>query len=170
MGTPGRLWGWALQGVSEVGHSRQSLGVDRARRRVPGKEKSSGRGEELSVQSNNPTPKVGNKSKTQAHPSVQWDEGSGREALASSSESFGPPRFCWTTWRKARRLQYPLIKEHFLNQIKEPYMVQGIFLNCDGLFFTWPLRAAHWEEPCAERINPCMYRAMFPPLILRVLF
>ena len=61
LGTPGSLWGWAfqgvywgwaLQGVSGVGHSRESLGVDRARR-------SSGRGEELSLKSNNPTPKVG---------------------------------------------------------------------------------------------------------------
>ena len=64
MGTPGRLWGWALQeslgvtpesvwieqfrkssdwalqGVSGVGHSRKSRGVDRARRKVPGEEKS----------------------------------------------------------------------------------------------------------------------------------
>ena len=83
LGTPGRLWGWALQGDSgvghsretlglgtpvsgvgqsrrlsgeslgwaikgesgvghfrEFGHSRKSLGVDRARRRVPGEEKS----------------------------------------------------------------------------------------------------------------------------------
>ena len=53
--------GWALQGDSGVGHSRESLGVDRARRRVPGEEKSSGRGEELSLKSNNPTPKVGEK-------------------------------------------------------------------------------------------------------------
>ena len=41
----GTLWGWAVQGVSGIGHSRQSLGlgtpgVDRARRRVPGEEKS----------------------------------------------------------------------------------------------------------------------------------
>ena len=70
MGTPGslrvghsrRIWGWALQGeffqeslswalqgVSRVrhsretlgvGHSRETLGVDRVRRRVPGEEKS----------------------------------------------------------------------------------------------------------------------------------
>ena len=38
VGTPGSVWGWALQEspcVSGVGHS---LGVDRARRRVPGEE------------------------------------------------------------------------------------------------------------------------------------
>ena len=35
-----RVWGWAFPGVFDVGHSRESLGVDRARRRVPGEEKS----------------------------------------------------------------------------------------------------------------------------------
>ena len=64
LGTPTTLWGWALQsecGVGHfretlgfgVGHSRDERGVDRARRRVPG--------EELSLKSNNPTPRVGNK-------------------------------------------------------------------------------------------------------------
>ena len=27
MGTPGRLWGWALQGDSGVGHFRETLGL-----------------------------------------------------------------------------------------------------------------------------------------------
>ena len=54
LGTPGTLW---------VGHSRDERGVDWARRRVPGEEKCSGRGEELSLKSNNPTPRVGNKSR-----------------------------------------------------------------------------------------------------------
>ena len=47
-GPPETLWGWALQGHSVdghskdtlVGHSRDARGVDRARRRVPGEEKS----------------------------------------------------------------------------------------------------------------------------------
>ena len=51
---------WALQGHFGVGHSRDERGVDWARRRVPGEEKCSGRGEELSLKSNNPTPRVGN--------------------------------------------------------------------------------------------------------------
>ena len=68
LGTPAREtlgWalqeslGWALQGVSGLG-TRECLGlgtgVSRSR---PGEEKSSGRGEELSFKSNNPTPKVG---------------------------------------------------------------------------------------------------------------
>ena len=68
LGAPGSLWGWALQGISGVWHFRESLveslwgwalqGVSRGR---PGEEKSSGRGEELSLKSNNPTPKVWNK-------------------------------------------------------------------------------------------------------------
>ena len=41
--TPGRLWGCALQGHFGVGHPRDE-------------EKSSGRGEELSLKSKNPTP------------------------------------------------------------------------------------------------------------------
>ena len=74
LGTPGRLCGWVSGGqgvsgvglqilrVSGVGHFLESLGwalqgVSRSR---PGEEKSSGRGEELSLTSNNPTPKVGN--------------------------------------------------------------------------------------------------------------
>ena len=48
LGTAGRVWGWASGlGIpgGRVGHSRESLGlgtagVDRARRRVPGEEKS----------------------------------------------------------------------------------------------------------------------------------
>ena len=56
--TLGRLWSWALQGHFGVGHSRDERGVDRARRRVPGEENSSGRGAELSLKSNNPTPRV----------------------------------------------------------------------------------------------------------------
>ena len=59
LGISGRLGGWALQGHCGVGHSRDERGVDRARRRVPSEEKSSGRGPELSVKSNNPTPRVG---------------------------------------------------------------------------------------------------------------
>ena len=39
MGTPGTLKSWALQGHFGVGHSDER-GVDRARRRVPGEEKS----------------------------------------------------------------------------------------------------------------------------------
>ena len=85
-----RLWGWALQGDSEKtlglgisgnsGHSRETLGlgtpgvsgwairgvlnlcnwaVQGVSRSRPGEEKSSGRGEELNLKSNNPTPKVG---------------------------------------------------------------------------------------------------------------
>ena len=84
------LWGWALHGVSGrgwafqgvfgvhttsevsgVGHTREFLGVDRARRRVPGEEKSLvsvwgvegsmvAPQEEFSVRFNNLTPKVGN--------------------------------------------------------------------------------------------------------------
>ena len=91
------LWGWALQdtlgfgppGDFAAGHSRETLGfgssrdsgvghardtlelgtpgVDRARRRVPDEEKSSGRGEELSLKCNNPTPRVGEK-KTSCRP------------------------------------------------------------------------------------------------------
>ena len=34
LSTPWTLWGWALQGQSGVGHSRDERGVDRARRRV----------------------------------------------------------------------------------------------------------------------------------------
>ena len=58
MGTPGVcwrwalkgvFWGWAFQTVSGVGHSRESR---------PGEEKSSERGEELSLKSNNPTPET----------------------------------------------------------------------------------------------------------------
>ena len=45
----GRLWGWA---------SGVLWGADLARRRVPGKEKSLGGGEELRLKSNNPTPRV----------------------------------------------------------------------------------------------------------------
>ena len=61
LGTPGNLC-WALRGVSGVGHARESLGlalqgVSTSR---PGKEKSSGRGEELGLKSNSPSPKVGN--------------------------------------------------------------------------------------------------------------
>ena len=49
-------WGWALQ--VWVGRSRNTLRVGH-----PGEEKSSGRGEELRLRSNNPTPRVGNKRK-----------------------------------------------------------------------------------------------------------
>ena len=87
LGTPGRLLGWALQGVgwalqgdSGLGHSRETpglgtpgslwgralQGISRSR---PGKEKSSGRREELSLKSNNPTPKVGKKKKNE-HPYI----------------------------------------------------------------------------------------------------
>ena len=87
LGSPEKLWGWALQGdpgvgtpgvsglgnsgslESAIGQSRESLGVDRATRRVPGEERSSGRGEELSLKSNNPTPKVG---KTKHLPWLPW--------------------------------------------------------------------------------------------------
>ena len=80
LGTPGTLWGWAIQeslgwalqgdsgvghsrdirdlgtpGTFGVGHSRDERGLDRARRRVPGEEKS--------FKSNNPTPRVVNKFK-----------------------------------------------------------------------------------------------------------
>ena len=96
LGTPGTLWGWALQpqGDSGVGRTRQTLGlgapntvglgtpgrlsrdtgVGRSRSglgtpetlcgwALPGEEKSSGRGEELRLRSNNPTSRVGNKRK-----------------------------------------------------------------------------------------------------------
>ena len=50
------------QGQFGVGHSRDERGVDRA------KEKSSGRGAELSLKSNNPTPRVGNKERLPSSP------------------------------------------------------------------------------------------------------
>ena len=42
MGTSGTLWGWALQalGLGTLGRLRDERGVDRARRRAPGEEKS----------------------------------------------------------------------------------------------------------------------------------
>ena len=77
LGNSGRLWDWALQhslgwALQVIGHSRESLksgtpgslwgwAVQGGSRSRPGEEKSSGRGEELSLKSNNPTPKVGNK-------------------------------------------------------------------------------------------------------------
>ena len=67
LGTPETLKSWALQGQFGVGHSKDERGVDRARRRVPGEEKNSGRGEELSLKCNNPTPQVGNKRQTAAN-------------------------------------------------------------------------------------------------------
>ena len=67
LGTPGSLWGWARQGVSGVDTSVSGdcLGLGSLGR--PGEEKSSGRGEELSLKSNNPTPKVGNKTAAKMH-------------------------------------------------------------------------------------------------------
>ena len=86
LGIPGRLWGWALQGDSGVGHSRSFWvgpfreclglctpgifwgwalqGVSRSR---PGEKKSSGRGEELSLKSNNPHRRWGTKAKYRTH-------------------------------------------------------------------------------------------------------
>ena len=68
LGTPGRFWGcalqeslgWELQGVGAPGifWGWTLQGVSKSR---PGEEKSSGRGEELSLTSNNPIPKVGKK-------------------------------------------------------------------------------------------------------------
>ena len=69
------LWGWALQGDSGLGRGKRLWGWsfpgsgtpgtlwDSRDERGVGEEKSSGRGEELSLRSNNPTPRVGNKMK-----------------------------------------------------------------------------------------------------------
>ena len=70
--------GWALQGVSRVGHSGESLGVD-------GEEKSFGRGEELSLKSNNPTPK--GRSLTSGHVGLSA-EGSHPKLCAASAFTY----------------------------------------------------------------------------------
>ena len=57
LGTPGRL-----SGDTGVGRSRSGLGAF-AGWALPGEDKSSGRGEELRLRSNNPTPRVENKRK-----------------------------------------------------------------------------------------------------------
>ena len=69
LGKPGRLWrllgtlwGWALQGDSGSGAGTLwGWALQGRARSRPGEEKSSGRGEELSLKSNNPTPRVGKK-------------------------------------------------------------------------------------------------------------
>ena len=53
LATPGSLLGYSKESLG--------LGTQGVSRSRPGEEKSSGRGEELSLKSNNPTPKVGNK-------------------------------------------------------------------------------------------------------------
>ena len=77
LGTPGTLWGWALQtqwGWALQGDSPGTLGLGApglgwalqkhfAGWALPGAEKTSGRGEELRLRSNSPTPRVGNKRK-----------------------------------------------------------------------------------------------------------